>query len=320
MSVEMAGMLERHAVLDAELMWSEAAEQLEELGPTRGMAMPGGMPPAPGAGWGATREIVSGADSLGPKRSDAPAFSDPFADPLARLRNRLKGELVGFHDHLLVTRYTGARSCAPGRTLWQIEIPLTLFPRRDQGFSRLECIVELHSPAGPESFRVIELAPAARAEVLARLDFGAMVDLDTRVQLHRLPAPLASQNALVSDVAARVYGKAHADFSRELRRECVVSEIIDGTGARWRLDDSSHPERVGPEGHQLAIVVEAAPHALPLHLTGLLQAYSDVRWLTSSLASVWQNFRGKVETFFRRGAPVEAFGEWSNILPATPWQ
>jgi len=241
------------------------------------------------------------------------------AERLVRLRDKLKGELVAFHDRLRVEPYKGQElACAEGRRLWLVCVPLTLFPKRDQGFSRLECIVELRSEAVPQGFRVVKTLPEPRAEVVGKVELGAKLEVETSAKLgSRLPLPPVL--TLVGDVATEVYGKAQADFTHELRRECVVSEIVEGTGARWRLDDVSHPERVTVEGHQLALIVEASPAALPLHATGLVQAYSDVRWLTSSLGSLWQSLKGRVFEFFRRGAPLEAYGEWRHILPAVGW-
>ncbi|HEX7842078.1 MAG TPA: hypothetical protein VF469_31620 [Kofleriaceae bacterium] len=241
------------------------------------------------------------------------------AERLVRLRDKLKGELVAFHDRLHVEPYKGQElACAEARRLWLVRVPLTLFPKRDQGFSRLECIVELRSEAAPQGFRVVKTLPEPRAEVVGKVELGAKLEVETSAKLGaRLPLPPVL--TLVGDVATEVYGKAQADFTHELRRECVVSEIVEGTGARWRLDDLSHPERVTVEGHELALIVEASPAAVPLHATGLLQAYSDVRWLTSSLGSLWQSLKGRVLEFFRRGAPLEAYGEWREILPAGPW-
>jgi len=238
---------------------------------------------------------------------------------MVRLRDKLKGELVAFHDQLCVEPYAGRDlACAEGKRLWTVDVPLTLFPKRDQGFSRLECIVEIQSEGAPGSYRVVKVLPDQRAEVVGRVDLGAKLDVETNAKLGA-SMPVSPGAKLVGDVAAQVYGKAQAEFTHELRRECVVSEIVGGTGARWRLDDLSHPERVGVEGHLLKLIIEAIPGAVPLHATGFLQAFSDVRWLTSSLGSAWQSLKGRVRDFFNRGAPLEAYGEWRDILPAGPW-
>ena len=239
------------------------------------------------------------------------------AQRMVRLRDKLKGELVAFHDRLGVEPYTGEDlACPAGSRLWTIRVPLTLFPKRDQGFSRLECIVELQAE-GAAPFRVVKLLPESRAEILGKVEYGAKLELATGAKLGARLA-LAPAVTLVGDVATQIYGKAQAEFSHELRRECVVSEIIGGTGARWRLDDISHPERVTVEGHQFGLVVEVAHPAAALHVTGLVQAYSDVRWLTSSLGSMWQSLKGRVLEFFRRGAPLEAYGEWRDVLQRGP--
>lgn len=256
--------------------------------------------------------------SYGIAASRAAGAHETPPERLVRLRDQLKGELVAFHDQLHVEPYAGADlACADGCRLWTVRVPLTLFPKRDQGFSRLECIVELRSEGPPQSFRVVKLMPEPRTEVVGKVELGAKLDVETSAKLGA-KLPLPGVLTLVGDVATELYGKARADFTHELRRECVVSEIVGGTGARWRLDDVSHPERVMVEGHQLSLIVEAAPAAAPLHAAGLLQAHSDVRWLTSSLGSFWQSLKGRVVEFFRRGAPVEAYGEWRDILPADP--
>src|SRR5687767_407760 len=59
------------------------------------------------------------------------------ADRLRRLREQVNGELVAFHDRLIVQPYQGPLSATvDGANLWSVAIPLTLFPKRDRGFSR----------------------------------------------------------------------------------------------------------------------------------------------------------------------------------------
>ncbi|MGZ3457751.1 MAG: hypothetical protein ACXU86_04515 [Archangium sp.] len=257
-------------------------------------------------------EITEEAWRLPKSRGDA----EPPGERVARLRERLHGELIAFHKRLVVTSYTGGdMPCAPGCALWRVDIPLTLFPKRDQGFSRVECLVEFSTDSGrTECFRVVRLFPEERSMVLAHTEMGAMLALDVGAQVG-VPLPAMPGLALTDEVAARVYGKAEVGpFIYEARRTCVETEIFEGTGARWRLDDTSSPERVGVEGHQLSVVLEVKQGAPPLHAAGYLEAQSDLHWLTATLGGFWQNLKVALRNFFKRGAPVEAYAEWQDIL------
>lgn len=257
-------------------------------------------------------EITEVAWTLPKSRGDA----ELPGERVARLRERLHGELIAFHKRLTVTPYTaGDMPCAPGCALWRVDIPLTLFPKRDQGFSRVECLVEFSTDSGrTDCFRVVRLFPEERSTVLAHTEMGAQLALDAGAKVG-LPLPAMPGLSLTDDVAARVYGKAAVGpFIYEARRTCVETEIFEGTGARWRLDDTSSPERVGVEGHQLSVVLEVKQGAPPLHAAGYLEAQSDLHWLTATLGSFWQNLKVALRNFFKRGAPVEAYAEWQDIL------
>lgn len=55
---------------------------------------------------------------------------------MAHLRDSLRGELVAFHKRLPVRLYAGTDLSALVRAgLVQVDIPVTLFPKRDQGFT-----------------------------------------------------------------------------------------------------------------------------------------------------------------------------------------
>lgn len=236
-------------------------------------------------------------------------------DRMRRLRDALSGELVAFHDELRILPYEG-NDLKPteGARLWQVGIPITLFPRRDQGFTRVECIIELAAEKG-RGLRVLEVQPPPRSRVLARAEMGGNLELKTDGKL-ALPVPLPT-GISVTSAAGKIYGEAQAGpFVYQAVRVCVESEIIRGTGARWRLEDPQEPQRVGVESHQLGLVLEVTEEAGAVSGAGYLQAFSSTEWLTMNVGSVWRELRGKLKSFFQRGAPVEAYAEWTGILSA----
>jgi hypothetical protein len=237
---------------------------------------------------------------------------------LRRLRDAVQGEIVAFHDALMVLPYRGERTpTMTGSTLWEVRVPLTLFPRRDHGFSRVEVLVEFSNEQDAKGVRVLELQPAARVQVMARAEMGGSLELHTRAKLG-LPVPLPTGTSVV-EAAAEVYGKAEAaQLTYQTARDCVLAEVVRGHGARWRLDDPRDRERFGAESHQLSAVVEVAVGAAPVHAAGYLQAYSDVNWLSASLGTVWTQLTERILAFFKRGAPAEAYAEWQGIVPADP--
>src|SRR5262249_41419207 len=137
-------------------------------------------------------------------------------------------------------------------------VPLTLFPWRDQGFTRVEVMVEFSNADDGKGLRVLELRPAARSQVMARAEMGASLELRTRGKLG-LPVPLPTGTSVV-EAAGEVYGKTEtAKLTYETTRDCVIAEIVKGHGARWRLDDVQDPKLLAVESHQLAVVLEVAP-------------------------------------------------------------
>ena len=262
-------------------------------------------------------EAIEAAWRLPSSRAGGP----PPGERMARLREQIKGELVAFHKQLLVTPYTGpGLSCASGWRPWLVGIPLTLFPKRDQGFSRLECMVEfLAADEEARVLRILKLMPEERSVVQARAELGGSLQVEANAKVGvRLPVPGL---ALTDEVAARVYGQAQVGpFVYEARRECVEAEIIEGVAARWRLQhDAASPWRIGAESHQLAVLLEVKQGAPPIDAAGYLEAYSDVHWLTQTVGGFWQNFGATLRNFFKRGAPISAYAEWRVLEPGTPF-
>jgi hypothetical protein len=232
---------------------------------------------------------------------------------MRRMRDALQGELVAFHDALIAAPYKGdLEVTAEGGALWDVRIPLTLFPRRAHGFSRVECLVEFSTGGG--EVRVLALAPAARSQVVARAEMGGNLELSTKAKLG-LPMPFPLGTSVV-EAAGAVYAQAEAGpFLYEAVRSCVATDIVRGTSGRWRLDDAGDPGRVGVESHELRVVLEVGRGAGPVHAAGYLQAYSDMGWMSAELGSVWSALAERIKVFFRRGAPAEAYAEWERVIP-----
>jgi hypothetical protein len=262
-----------------------------------------------------TEALAAAAAVDVPRSGREPAGGHP-SERLRRLRDSLAGELVAFHDSLPVSAYAGdLPPGAPGSRRYRVEIPLTLFPRRDHGFARIECVVELAAESHPgTALRVIEVAPPPRSRVLARAELGGALELKTNARLH-VPVSLPV-GTTVATAVGELYGSlAAGPFSHAAVRECTQSEIVKGSGARWRFDDPIEPERVGAESHQLAVVIEVPSTVTRISGAGYLQAFSTTDWLTMNVGSFWRELKGSVRSFFQRGLPVEAYAEWSVVLP-----
>jgi hypothetical protein len=119
---------------------------------------------------------------------------------LETLKARLEGEVVAFHRSLVVTPQT---SDSESRRRWQIEIPLTLFPKRDEGFTRVECAIELVAERGI-FFRVVDALPIDRAETMAEVGIGAELQVDASGKAGA-PILLGPGTQTVASASAKVY-------------------------------------------------------------------------------------------------------------------
>lgn len=226
---------------------------------------------------------------------------------LQHLKESMDGELVSFHKNLVVQPQPSADD---RWKRWQIGIPVTLFPKRDHGFARVECVVEFASEDG-DSFRVTETLPKGNSRVLAEASLGGEIQVEASGKAG-LPKVLPEGTPLAS-ASARIYGGVKSDLHYSLSRAVVISEIVGGTGARWRLDNSSEPEKVGTESHQFGIILET--RGVPrISGAGYLKAYSEVQWLTSTVGALLSNLSDGFRRFIHAGAPSEAYGEWPTML------
>jgi hypothetical protein len=268
-------------------------------------------PPVDGAAlWNeAIVEAMHATSSRGARGAETPA------ERLRRMRDSMAGELVAFHEGLVVAPYEGDElKPDPGTALWDVGIPVTLFPKRDHGFGHVECLVEFRSEGEErQPFRVMALQPEERSDVLAKAEMGATLRVGASGAAGA-PMP-AVPGASVAEAAAKVYGQVEAGvFDYEIRRHCTLAEIVAGTGARWRLDDLHDRDQVRLESHQLAVVLAVDEGAGPIAAAGCLEAYSKPQWLSHPLEGLLRDLGAAVRSFFTRGAPSQAYAEWEDIL------
>ena len=81
------------------------------------------------------------------------------------------------------------------------------------------------------------------------------------------------------------------------------------------MDDVHDRRKVHMESHRLGVILAVKPTVKVVNAAGYLQAYSKPQWLTHSIGGIWRDLGKAASSFFRRGAPTEAYGEWENIIP-----
>lgn len=258
-------------------------------------------------------EAIEAAGGVNRSRS---AVGASARQRMVELRALIDQELVGFHEQLIVQPHEGnTKPTREDAALWDVHVPLTLFPRRGSGFHRVECILRFYADGkGGPTFHILQLFPAQRDYVLAKAEIGGTLQLSTSARVGAaLPgAPEIASAMAALEAQARIEGTP-VDITAT--RQCVETEIIGGTGARWRLDDLRSPRVLKVESHELRVVLETNAADSPLHAAGYLQAYSNTSWLTQVLGGqFWRDFRGGLRDFFGRGLPVESYAEWRDIL------
>jgi hypothetical protein len=250
--------------------------------------------------WDETVEELSSARFRGEEASGA-------TEAFARLRAALRGEVVAFHKLLYVVPEGDG---AAGARKWRVSIPLTLFPKRDHGFVSVECAVEFEGRGG--EFRVLEALPLDKSDTLAEASMGAELQVEASGKVGA-PIALAAGNTVAS-ASVKVYGSAKTNFDYTVKRATVVCEVLHGTGALWRLENPARPEEVAAESHSLEVILETAGDCT-LSAAAYLKAASEVQWLSSSVGRIIANLGDTIRRFFGDGAPVEAYGQWADILP-----
>ncbi|NVJ21254.1 hypothetical protein HUW62_08500 [Myxococcus sp. AM011] len=252
-------------------------------------------------------------------RLDTPAETAWLKETFLALRKRASADLVSFHDELMVTPYGGADvACPEGYSPWRVEFGLSLFPKREQGFARLECVVEFSLyETSPDAFRVLKVLPEAGAEVKACAEPRGTLQLESQ-RPARLMLPMPKSRR-APEVAVELYGKSGpGPYLHDAVRTCVKAEALGATAARWRLEGPSPSREPGAESHALSVILAVRPDAPAIQAAGSLLAFSKENWLDAVVGDHWRQFLTSVREFQGSGAPAEAYGEWMDLLVPPP--
>jgi hypothetical protein len=166
---------------------------------------------------------------------------------------------------------------------------------------------------GGRGFRVVGLFPQSRHEILADLQMGTELNLKAQAAL-TLPLPTADGSS-VGEVSARIYGRAEAAVGHRAVRRVVEADIVKGTGARWRLENSSDSLTLEAESHRLGVIAEVSRDIKTITAAGYLEAVSDPQWLTAPISDVFDHIATALRQFLSKGAPLQAYAEWTIHVP-----
>lgn len=248
-------------------------------------------------------------------------FGD-LADLAAKLLS-LKDESASFGPHPEVLRLDEAALAERGVTsgahirqlldeaeFYSVTFAVTLFPKVDWQFDRLEAQVEFGGPktdatSTPVAF---DLFPEDEWETLVRANMHLEVGVTEGLEFAcGAPANVAGLNAAAQAkfaggtrfvVPPRDYG---------LRRAKILSRGRGNSEVFWRLYDTGYLERQEP---QLGVVLKVPNGSRPVRARGTLAAYRSAKFWTAALGTLFADFPERLRSWFTAGTPLYGHGDW----------
>lgn len=205
---------------------------------------------------------------------------------------------------------------------YQVNIPVTLFPKSGWAFTRLECWIEFCPSEQDANQRpvIYEIFPEDVWSEIFRfqdqLSLGLDENLAFRAQVENLEGNWKKLSSKAqAKLAVRVGGRAGlvvGPFSYRTRRAKVMSRGRGNVESFWRLDGQDH---VDSEDVLLGVVLMVPKsREQPLSAVGELKAYHDFQIWTADLFKDWsQDFPKALKALFGAGVVVSDKKEWQDI-------
>jgi hypothetical protein len=239
---------------------------------------------------------------------------------------KLKEESAGFGPNPEVLRLDevalAARGITPGSRLRQllgeadfyaVTFAVTLFPKVDWRFDRLEAQVEFSAP-GTDAARApvaFDLYPQDEWDTLVRANVHLEVGVTEGLEFAcSVPANAAGLSAAAQ---AKVAGGASfvvppRDYG--LRRAKVLSRGRGNAEVFWRLYDAAYLERQEP---QLGVVLKVPKGGRPVRARGTLAAYRSAKFWTAALGALFADFTERLHSWISAGTPLYGHGDWTVV-------
>ena len=256
--------------------------------------------------------------------------------PEARLARMLSEEFAELPHHPDVLEITAADFAASGHEVpltfsrraetnafYWMRLPLTLRPKLDWAFSRLELAVEFNpeddEPASqrPVAYAILpnrDFADRFQARATLDVAFNAAFELTAGLPEVTIPigAPVAVTTA--AEASARLGAGLGVTTQYEWRLQKARIDHTETGLPRvfWRIDGTQFFAQEVPT----PIVVVQVPRAAGrLEVAAAMQAYRHVSLLNASLAQKITELPGRLKAFFTGGSPLRDERSW-DLTPS----
>jgi hypothetical protein len=188
---------------------------------------------------------------------------------------------------------------------YQVNIPITLFPKSGWAFTRLECNIEFCPNDSKHRPIVHDLFPNDVWVDIMSLNTQLNVSLD-----HNLSFQPQPQTKLKLGLSG---GFKAGTFSYHVRRPKILTRGRGDVSCRWRLEGK---ECVNDEDVILSVIL-AVPKTRKksLDVVGSLTASHDFQmWSADIFKDYTQDFGKVLKPLFSMGIPIETTMVWENIM------
>jgi hypothetical protein len=248
------------------------------------------------------------------------------AQDLSKKIIQLKDETANFGPTPEVIRLDeaafAARNLAPGATVkallqqddfYAITFAVTLFPKVDWQFDRLECQIELNSGGSAPLPVAFDVYPYDEWNTIVQLNMKLDVGVDEQFKFDAQLPP--GTPGLSGQVRARVnagLGIVVPPRDYSLRRATVVSRGRGNSQVFWRLLGTGYFEQTEP---RLGLVVRVPKGVPSVRADGVLAAYRTANFWTAALGSLFQDLPDRIRSWLGRGSPLYGQASWT-LVPA----